>query len=59
MEQAVAHIQLQRGKMAVAAEMAFGFFLFQKLAQVAVLAVALGQGQVFARIAAAHAVHAA
>ena len=58
-EQAVAHIQLQRGEMAVATEMALGFLFLQKLAQVAILAVALGQGQVFARVAAAHAIHAA
>ena len=58
MEQAVAHVQFQRGKVAVAAKMAGGVVLFQEVSQVAVLTVALGEGQVFARVAPAHALHA-
>ena len=58
MEQAVAHVQFQRGEVAVPAEMPGDVILLQQVSQIAVLAVALGQGQVFARIAPAHALHA-
>ena len=56
--QAVAHVQLQRGKVAVTAEMAVSFIFFQQLAHVPVLAVALGQSQVFSRVAVIHHIHA-
>ena len=58
MEQSVAHVQLQRGKMAVAAEMPLGLVFFQQFANVSVGAVALRQRKVFARVAGFRAVHA-
>ena len=57
MEQSVAHVQLQRGKMAVAAEMPFGLVFFQQFAHVSVSAVALRQRKIFARVAGFRAVH--
>ena len=58
MEQAVAHVQLHRGEVAVAAEMAFRFVFFQQLADAPIRAVPLSQRQIFARVVGQRAVHA-
>ena len=58
MKQPVAHIKLQRGKVAVSPEMSYRIVLLKQRAHVPVLAVAKRQAHVFARVPAAHAVHA-